>query len=71
MEARAWRDGAKGERYLMVSFTDRDLIDAQLDAFDRAVLATPETSVADMLQSAQLIAFRLEQRNARALLEGK
>ena len=39
----------------------RDIVMTRLDAFDRAVVFAPANSIADALQSLQVLAFRMEQ----------
>lgn len=65
MRLTEWEDIDKRERHLHLVITDEELARVKLDAFDRAVLATPKKGIADVLQDAQLLAWRIEQQDRR------
>jgi hypothetical protein len=68
MELKHWHDAETMTEYLQVSFSAFEQVNTPLDQFDQMVLRTSKSSdtpIADALQDAQLIAFRIEQAKAR------
>lgn len=58
-----WIDPITGNSHIQVVFTPDDIFDAykRMDPLDRMVIDSSAESLADQLQSAQLLAFRIEQ----------
>lgn len=71
MRMTATRNPQQGEREITFTFSESEMVAVcgELDAFDRAVLATPiahgPMGIADTAQNVELIARRLAQREAR------
>jgi hypothetical protein len=57
-----------GERRISIRFSEKWLMEAldACDAIDSAVVMSPEQSVADQLQTLQILAYRWEQRHQAA-----
>jgi hypothetical protein len=65
MRLHEWRDDRMGEAHMEFVFTDFELVQVKLDPKDKYVIESPrskENPMADALQNAQIIAFRLEQQ---------
>lgn len=63
ISAIATEDLLTGDRTVIVTVPKSSLVNINLDPLDRAVINSPEESVADMLQSLQILAFREQQQS--------
>lgn len=55
-------DMATGDRTFIVKLPRKDMVDIQLDRWDKAVINSPAETAADILQSLQILAFRQSQQ---------
>lgn len=51
-------DFSTGDKLITARVPRRDLVEIELDAFDRAVLRQPEETAADIFQSLEILARR-------------
>lgn len=55
-------DFSRNKIIFILEIDKTEMMDVQLDDFDKAVIDSPAENISDQLQNLQIIAFRLEQQ---------